>query len=193
MLGCSILLFTSVGMVIFGSWFAYSCYDCRFSSVVFFFHGSIHCSLNLQYSSSYKDTFPDVESFFLHRSAGCSWQCYMSSMEITGMKYGSQRTRVKYSGWLNYYRVTIHARHVAASHGRDQKKTQCCIVHGSRKQCQCSANHEVVMRALSIWWSQNIFRALHSFSATMQPLYWIDFMPWMRPIPTPYWLQACSP
>jgi len=30
---------------------------------------------------------------------------------------------------------TICARHVASCHGRDQKESQCCIVHGSRNLC----------------------------------------------------------
>jgi len=40
---------------------------------------------------------------------------------------------------------------VTAGHGRDQKNNQCCIVPGSRKQCQRSAKHVyiVAMRALA--------------------------------------------
>jgi len=45
--------------------------------------------------------------------------------------------------------TTINAWQVVATHGRDQKKSRCCMVHGSRKQCQCSAKHEVATRALA--------------------------------------------
>jgi len=45
--------------------------------------------------------------------------------------------------------TTMPAKHVATSDGRDQKKGQYCIMHESRKQCWCSAKHEVAMRALA--------------------------------------------
>ena len=47
--------------------------------------------------------------------------------------------------------TTINAEQVTANHGRDQKESQYMyyIVHRSRKQYQCSAKHEVAMRAFA--------------------------------------------
>jgi len=55
--------------------------------------------------------------------------------------------------WTHQYHKTrpMHGQcmacNVAASCGRDQMKGQCCVVHRSRKLCQCSANLEVDLRA----------------------------------------------
>jgi len=50
--------------------------------------------------------------------------------------------------------IIINARQVVASQGRNQKKSQCHIVCGSRKPSQCSAKHEVAMKALADGWKQ---------------------------------------
>ena len=45
--------------------------------------------------------------------------------------------------------TTMPAKHVATSDGRDQKKGQYCIMHESRKHCQCSAKDEIATRTLA--------------------------------------------
>ena len=54
------------------------------------------------------------------------------------------RGSIQHPKWTHQYHVTtIHARHVAASHGRDPKEKPWCIE--AKPYWQCSAKHEVAI------------------------------------------------
>ena len=88
------------------------------------------------------------------------------------------------------HRFRLHDRQVAASQGRDPKKSQCCIMHSSRKQYQCSAKHEVASYRWLKTMAKIIFPHFVPLLVAVQPLY--DMPPdETEPPSIQGWLQTC--